>query len=66
MEISAIANTGRHGDDRLIDQAADDAGQGPFHTGNDDDDIGLTDIVGAGGGEYRLRLHHKCVRLHCP
>ncbi len=42
-EAGAVADAGRHGDDRHVDQAADDAGQRAFHAGDDDDD--------AGGGE---------------
>ena len=47
MEISTVTDAGRHGDDRFIDEAADDAGQGPFHTGDDDVDIGPADIIDA-------------------
>ena len=42
-EARAVADAGRDGDDRHVDQAADHARQRAFHAGDDDDD--------AGGGE---------------
>ena len=48
MEIGTISDTGRHGDDRFVDEAADDAGQSPFHAGDDDIYVGPADIIDAG------------------
>ena len=39
-EAGAVADAGRHGDDRHADQAGDDARQRAFHAGDDDDDAG--------------------------
>ena len=48
VEIGTISDTGRHGDDRFVDEAADDAGQSPFHAGDDDIYVGPADIIDAG------------------
>ena len=37
-ETGAVADAGRHGDDRNIHQPADDRWERPFHAGDDDDD----------------------------
>ena len=39
-ETGAVADAGRHGDDRHVDQAADHARERPLHPGDDDDDAG--------------------------
>ena len=36
----AVADAGRHGNDRLVNEAADDARQRAFHAGNDNKDVG--------------------------
>lgn len=48
VEIGTISDTGRHSDDRFVDEAADDAGQSPFHAGDDDIYVGPADIIDAG------------------
>ena len=47
MKISAVADARRHGDDRFVYEAADDAGQGTFHTSNDDADVSPADLFAA-------------------
>ena len=39
-EAGAVADAGRNGDDRHVDQAADHARQRALHAGDDDDDAG--------------------------
>src|SRR6266498_5686216 len=41
-EGGAVADAGRHGNDRAIDQPADDAGQGAVHAGDDNDAVGVS------------------------
>ena len=38
--MSAVADTGGNGDDGFVHEAGNHAGQGTFHSGNDDEDVG--------------------------
>ena len=44
-EARSVANAGRHSNHGDIDQTTNDARQRPFHTGDDDDDVGGTETV---------------------
>lgn len=46
MEGCAVADAGGYGDDGAGDESGDDGGQGPFHAGDADDDMGVSE-----GGE---------------
>ena len=45
MKARSISDTGRNRNDRTLNQSADYTCQGAFHTGDNDDDIGLLYIV---------------------
>ena len=45
MEIGTVTDTGRYGYDGLAHQPADDAGQGTFHAGDNEDHVGLAAIL---------------------
>ena len=44
LEVGPVADAGRHGDDRAVDQPADDAGQRALHPGDDDQGIGVLEL----------------------
>ena len=45
-KAGAVADAGRHGDDRRGGEPADDAGQRALHAGDDDDGVGGGQLVG--------------------
>ena len=65
FERGAVADAGRHGDDRGGGQAADDAGEGALHPGDHDDRIGRRDRVDAcqqavQAGDTDVGDAHRC------
>ena len=48
LQRGAVADAGRHGDDRRAGEAADDAGERALHPGQDDDGVGGGDDVDVG------------------
>jgi len=44
FEGRAVTNAGRHGDNRATEKAAHDAGQGSFHAGDHNDDVGILEL----------------------
>ena len=59
FERGAVADAGRHGDDRRAGEAADDAGQRALHAGDDDDRVGGGQLVG--GVEQAVQAGHADV-----
>ena len=63
-EARAVTDARRHGNDRLVHEAADDARQRAFHAGNDNEDIGgkqffveREEPVDAGNADIVIFLH---------
>ena len=59
FERRAVADAGRHGDDRRRGEAADHAGQRAFHAGDHDDRVGRRELVG--GVEHAVQAGHADV-----
>ena len=70
MEGRAVADTRRHGDDRLVRQSADDARERAFHAGDNDDDVGRLDVRPVGEEPVDARyvvvhLDHVAIEVRC-
>ena len=62
MERRPVADTRRHGDDRFVRQAADDARERALHAGDDDDDPRRFDVRLM--GKESVDASHAAVVVH--